>query len=171
MPLVILPEASDAKRRSSSDWGQAMDWKSLLFSFEGRINRAKYWLAVLIFAVVYVVVGIFVALLMTALGQNTALIVGGLVGLAALVFGIWAGLAVGVKRLHDREKTGWWLLVFWLLPGVIGSAGSAIGGLAGGILSLASLALSIWAIVELGCLKGTTGQNKYGPDPLPPEPA
>ena len=37
------------------------------------------------------------------------------------------------------------------------------------VLSLASLAISIWAIVELGCLKGTTGPNMYGPDPLPAE--
>jgi uncharacterized membrane protein YhaH (DUF805 family) len=34
------------------------------------------------------------------------------------------------------------------------------------LFSLASLAISIWAFVELGCLRGTAGPNKYGPDPL-----
>jgi uncharacterized membrane protein YhaH (DUF805 family) len=39
----------------------------------------------------------------------------------------------------------------------------AAGGL---IFSLASLAVSLWALVELGFLRGTAGPNRYGPDPL-----
>lgn len=34
------------------------------------------------------------------------------------------------------------------------------------IFGLASLAISIWALVELGFLRGTVGANRYGPDPL-----
>ena len=52
-------------------------------------------------------------------------------------------VAIGVKRLHDRNKTGWWMLII-LLP--------VIGGL--------------WYLIECGFLKGTTGPNTYGPDPL-----
>jgi uncharacterized membrane protein YhaH (DUF805 family) len=36
------------------------------------------------------------------------------------------------------------------------------------ILHLVSFAITIWAIVELGFLRGTIGPNRYGPDPLPP---
>lgn len=59
------------------------------------------------------------------------------------IFYFWAHLAVNVKRWHDRDKSGWWVLIE-LIP-LIGS---------------------IWALVELGCLKGTYGKNRFGPDPL-----
>lgn len=88
-----------------------------------------------------------------------------------------SGLAVGAKRLHDRDKSGWWLLLFYIVPSVllglgmaiaiIGAAGSSGGtGMLGLLLILAGPAVAIWAIVELGCLRGTVGPNQYGPDPL-----
>jgi uncharacterized membrane protein YhaH (DUF805 family) len=46
---------------------------------------------------------------------------------------------------------------------------SGIGNMAGDasfVFSLAGFAISIWACVELGCLRGTAGPNRYGPDPL-----
>lgn len=39
------------------------------------------------------------------------------------------------------------------------------------LISLVSLALSLWAFVELGCLRGTIGPNQYGADPIAPAPA
>ena len=145
-----------------------MDWKALLFTFGGRINRGKYWLGVLILFLLYIAAGIVFGIFYGIAGETVGMLLGGLVGLAALIVGLWAGVAIGIKRLHDREKSGWWLLLFWVLPGILSGIGSALGGI-GMVLSLASLAISIWAIVELGCLKGTTGPNMYGPDPLPAE--
>lgn len=55
----------------------------------------------------------------------------------------WASLAIAVKRAHDRGRSGWFVLV-GLIP--------IVGGL--------------WLLVELGFLKGTDGDNAYGPDPL-----
>lgn len=52
------------------------------------------------------------------------------------------GLAVGVRRLHDRDKSGWWLLIGFI-------------PLIGGII------LIIWFAKE-----GTSGDNQYGADPL-----
>jgi uncharacterized membrane protein YhaH (DUF805 family) len=78
-----------------------------------------------------------------------------------------SSIAVAIKRLHDRNKSGWWLLVFYLLPGVIGNIGPYTG--LDIVFQLASLALSIWALVELGFLRGTSGPNQYGPDPLVPK--
>jgi len=43
-----------------------------------------------------------------------------LLGFILLVVGTWSGLAVGVKRLHDRDKKRWWILLFWLGPGILG---------------------------------------------------
>jgi uncharacterized membrane protein YhaH (DUF805 family) len=80
---------------------------------------------------------------------------------------VWVGLAVATKRLHDRDKSAWWLLLFYALPAVLGNVGDAAGGI-GGMLSLVGVAISIWAMVELGFLRGTPGPNRYGPDPLGP---
>ncbi|HUD89552.1 MAG TPA: DUF805 domain-containing protein [Xanthobacteraceae bacterium] len=144
-----------------------MDWTSLLFSFHGRINRAKYWLIILI----YVIVGLILGVIGLALGQGVAMqVLGGIVELVALV----SSLAVATKRLHDRGKSAWWLLVFYLVPGVLTGIGAGIelssGPMAlGGLFTVVGLAVGIWAFVELGCLRGTIGPNPYGPDPLGPQ--
>jgi uncharacterized membrane protein YhaH (DUF805 family) len=67
-------------------------------------------------------------------------------GLIPFVMGVLillAGICLHIKRCHDRGKSGWWCLLL-LIP-VVGT---------------------IWAIVDLGVLEGTPGQNAYGPDPL-----
>ena len=90
-----------------------------------------------------------------------------LLGLILFIAATWSSLAVGVKRLHDRDKSGWWMLLFWLGPSVLGGWPTATPDLAGGfIFSLAAAAIAIWGFVELGCLPGTPGPNQYGPDPL-----
>jgi len=152
-----------------------MDWTTLLFSFQGRINRAKYWLAVLIYVVVWIV---FIAAVFMWIGgmniDNLFSFAGAglliwLIGFILFVAGIWSGLAIGIKRLHDRDKSGWWILLFWLAPGVLSSWQTATPDFGGSfVLSLAAIAIGIWAFVELGCLPGTPGPNQYGPDPLGP---
>ena len=134
-----------------------MDIVSLLFGFQGRINRAKYWIAV----VIYMAAMVIVAALAMAAGMALVFFIVAVVVYIPMVI---SGIAVGIKRLHDRDKSGWWLLLFYLLPAVLSWAGVAIG--LNFIFSLASLAVSIWAIVELGFLPGTAGANRYGPDPL-----
>jgi uncharacterized membrane protein YhaH (DUF805 family) len=74
--------------------------------------------------------------------------------------------AVAVKRLHDRDKSGWWSLVFFMLPGVLSGLSKSFEGGHGAIFSLAGAAVAIWGFVELGCLPGTPGRNRFGADPL-----
>lgn len=74
-------------------------------------------------------------------------------------------IAVGLKRLHDRDKSGWWLWVFYAGPSLLSGVGKMAGD-AAFVFSLAGFAISIWAFVELGCLRGTAGPNRYGPNPL-----
>ena len=94
-------------------------------------------------------------------------------GIATTVFVVATvtGLASsGVRRLHDRGKTGYWLLLYYLLPSMMWkSAGVDAVGLASWLLILGIL---IWAIVDLGVLRGDTGSNDFGPNPLAgnPEP-
>ena len=150
-----------------------MDWQSLLFSFRGRINRAKYWLAVLVFVVADAVLG----LLGWVLDNGVAFqILSFVVNLAVLI----ASIAVCIKRLHDRDRSGWWLLLFYVGPiavALIGgfffwAAADTVGmsaewsylGLR--LCLLGGIALAIWGFVEIGCRRGTAGYNRFGPDPL-----
>jgi uncharacterized membrane protein YhaH (DUF805 family) len=146
-----------------------MDNSTLLFSFTGRINRAKYWFGVLLLFIYWVVVSIVLWTLFGMMGQ-AGYILAIAAGAAAAVGGLWAGLGIGIKRLHDRDKSGWWLVLFWVVPGILSGIGTASGsGSVGLLLNLASFAISIWGFVEIGCLRGTEGLNQYGPDPLPPQ--
>jgi|SRR5579871_6282907 len=118
-----------------------MNIMHLLFSFQGRIRRLHYWLgAIGAGLVVGVVVGILGSMAGFASGSPNGLVLA-LIGVIYLAL-FWVSIALGVKRCHDRDKTGWFLLI-GLIP--------IIGGL--------------WLLVDLGFLDGTQGPNKYGPSP------
>lgn len=155
--------------RDSADSGRCfVDWQMFLFSTAGRINRAKYWLAALLYTVVTCVAYIVALLLLLSLSDATAVIlyVGGGVLFLLLFF---SGMVVAIKRLHDRNKTGWWCIPFLVLPGLLQGAANGLVSLETGLgLSVAGMALGIWGIVELGCLRGTIGPNRFGDDPLAP---
>jgi uncharacterized membrane protein YhaH (DUF805 family) len=55
----------------------------------------------------------------------------------------WPAIAISIKRWHDRDKAGWWLLI--LFVPVVG----------------------IWNLIECGFLPGTPAANRFGPDPMP----
>jgi uncharacterized membrane protein YhaH (DUF805 family) len=121
---------------------------NLLFGFQGRVNRAKFWLVALGIFVVEVI--LFAAILgcaaMSGDPEQIAAAIGPLAGVVIFAFAViatWISIAVAVKRYHDRNKSGWWVLIV-LVP--------VIGGL--------------WYLIECGFLRGTPGPNTYGPDPL-----
>ena len=117
-----------------------MDLKSLLFSFHGRITRLSFWVVTL-FLIGW---GIFLQQLMGPYGPDNPMTVGsGLVMSINFVIVLWIGLAVQIKRWHDRDKSGWWTLLN-LLP-VIGQ---------------------IWILIECGVIRGTVGDNRFGRDPI-----
>ena len=122
--------------------------QGLLFSFQGRINRAKFWLVhVVMWVVVLVVFGAILGSAAVSSDPQAALqsvgVVGGLILLVVYILALWIGLAVAAKRWHDRNKSAWWILIVFV---------PAVGGL--------------WYLIECGFLKGTTGPNQFGPDPL-----
>jgi uncharacterized membrane protein YhaH (DUF805 family) len=149
-----------------------MDWWAFFFSFRGRINRAKYWLALLIFTIV----GVVQSLIGLAFGNAVILhMFNFLIDLAVLV----ASIAVAIKRLHDRDRSAWWLLPFYLGPFALAGVGGAImwaGASSVGLTEDWSLfprlcllggpALLVWGLVEIGFRRGTAGYNRFGPDPL-----
>lgn len=127
-------------------------------SFNGRIPRKTFWLAILVMIVItwileFVLFAAFGANMMAvdpnATPEAQALAAQEAMSAMMLPLGIlilitlWPSLAIYTKRWHDRNKSGWWSLI-GLVP--------LIGG--------------IWMIVELGFLRGTEGPNRFGPDPL-----
>ena len=142
----------------------------LLFGFSGRINRAKFWLALSIYVVFFfAVVGVT-----AAVASSMTTVFGA--ALAAYVPLIVSGVAVGTKRLHDRNKSAWWLAVFYAGPLLLNLLGYyVLGGdesnTINQVVTYLSFALNVWTLVELGCLRGTIGGNRYGGDPLAPQPA
>lgn len=115
-----------------------MDWKWLFTSFEGRINRGTFWMCVFILFVI----GAASSVLDTIAGTSSFADSGPIESIVGLIL-IWPSLAVAAKRWHDRNKSAWWILISFI---------PIIGWL--------------WALIENGFLKGTTGDNRFGPDPL-----
>jgi len=87
-----------------------------------------------------------------------------------------------IKRIHDRDKSG---ALVWALYGplilaiivtiatvIAFAAGSSDTGWSFGIVAavfwVAVVGVSIWFFIEFGCMRGTIGPNRFGPDPVPP---
>ena len=140
----------------------------LLFGFSGRINRAKFWLAALIYVVFF---GAVIGITMAVSSSLNAMLAAALIAYIPLII---SGIAVGIRRLHDRNKSGWWLLVFYVAPLLLNLvSGYALdeAGMAHQAALFLSFAINIWALIELGAMRGTIGPNQYGNDPLAPQPA
>ena len=154
-----------------------MKLQKILFSFDDRIGRRMFWLAILGLIVAALVLTIAPFLLGN---QEWVFLILALTSQFIWLLSLWPILAVGSKRLHDRNKNGWWLLVFWLLPFVLFCGGFSIvlfddprtgrsgDFVTGSVLIFASLPPGLWGIVELGILPGTKGPNPYGADPAQP---
>ena len=122
--------------------------KDLLFGVHGRVNRAKFWLVALGIFVLEVIIFAVLAgtTAMSTDPQQAMANIGPVAGIILFVFGVvalWISIAVAIKRYHDRNKSGWWVLIVFV---------PIIGGL--------------WYLIECGFLRGTPGPNNYGPDPL-----
>lgn len=166
-----------------------MSWSHYLFSFDGRINRAKWWLFLLV-AVAYVIAS-FILFFVFGMIVGVLATIWAVLSLLGGLLLAYASFAVGAKRLHDRTKSAWWLLAFYALPYVLvvvtfstvvwgalagtgapGADPGAPGGMAemivmgGWWLNVVLAGVLLWGVIELGILKGTDGSNRYGADPL-----
>jgi uncharacterized membrane protein YhaH (DUF805 family) len=106
-------------------------------NFSGRAIRSEYWYWTLFVFVLVGVLGIIDEWLNPGLSMGAFSIFNGLVSLALFL----PGLAVSVRRLHDIDRTGWWLLLSFTVIGIV--------------------LLIVWA-----CQPGTSGPNRFGPDPM-----
>jgi uncharacterized membrane protein YhaH (DUF805 family) len=163
-----------------------MSVEKLINAFRGRASRLQFWVVVAV--VVPALMVLLLCFWMYALsipgayenGDPTPLptdplgIAGAVAWLVALAVLIVGFLAAAIRRLHDRDKAWWWVLVFVAAPDLLDfyafsqtvtRGGENVGGLAQ-LCELAGYALSLWGLVELGFLRGTAGENRFGPDPL-----
>ena len=171
-----------------------------LFSFEGRINRARYWQATLIIVCWMIfLAGLTISLAVLFGGTGPinlgygfqdifkifdpasyrSLSLADLPGIffktAFSVLFVWVWLATSIKRLHDRDKSGWWVVLFFtvplynkfvdLLPDDSYFLYAALP------LGLIALAGCIWIFFELYILRGSRKTNRFGADPLAPPPS
>ncbi len=121
-----------------------MEWYTMVWKkyaqFDGRSRRKEYWIFALFNAIVSIVV--YAAMLAAfAAGQRY---IGMILAVVCIVYGLAGlipGIAVSIRRLHDTNKRGWWLL-FALVP--------FVGG----------LVLLVFMVIE-----GDSGPNLYGPSP------
>lgn len=121
-----------------------MRFIKFLFSFSGRFGRGQYWLCQFLSLLIPFGLIVLMGILFAALGFR-----GGEAAAAedpfifvTVVAYFWILLASHAKRWHDLGRSGWWQLV-GLIP---------FGG--------------IYVLVMCGCVRGDTGPNHYGPDPL-----
>jgi uncharacterized membrane protein YhaH (DUF805 family) len=153
--------------------------------FSGRSRRMEFWMWQVFQIALYILVVIFSiglggsAMMMVGNDPSRALAAGGMIILIFALYGIYClavfipSLAVAVRRLHDTNRSGWWVagpIVPYILLVVAGgiASGSPDSAPVAGILGLlATLALFGFVIVLLVFyfLDGTPGTNRYGPDP------
>lgn len=144
-----------------------MDWKTLFFSFDGRIGRRTWWLA----SIFLLSTGTVLTTLINPQGWLGAppTPADTLLSLAMII----PETAVSVKRFNDRDWPQWMpygislsmivltvLLHYQLIlerdPPTIADA----------LIVAAVLAMIAVVIIDNGMRRGTTGANRYGPDPL-----
>ena len=100
--------------------------------FTGRASRTEYWMFFLFNLIIAIAIGIIEGLV------GSPGVIGMIYSLAVLI----PGIAVGVRRLHDTDRTGWWLLI--------------------SLVPLIGLIVLIVFFVQAS----TEGENQYGPSPV-----
>jgi uncharacterized membrane protein YhaH (DUF805 family) len=180
----------------------AMSYFHFLVRFDGRINRAKYWLVLILFfpftaafTIDHQPYGPYVdvddvfgivnsAAIRRALDALLAVDITSPATLFPILFRLivtplvaWCLLVTSIKRLHDRDRSGWWMIPFVVLPGIVkqfspltvSAPQTVLDVIAVTVIAAALVAvigLYLWGLIELFLLKGTTGANRFGPDPL-----
>jgi uncharacterized membrane protein YhaH (DUF805 family) len=182
-----------AKSPTSPAAPQAAGFLAMLFAIDGRMSRKPYWLiGIVLLLFVIVVTAVLTAIGVATF--NVALVEGlaAALELAILV----PTSAVMAKRFHDRDRPGWLVLllivptlvsVFGDLLGLTGRPeplpdipatatffeawlqvmqARAVNRTFEFALGLWMFAVIVWFFIELGFFRGTTGPNRFGPDPL-----
>jgi len=170
-----------------------MDW-NFFFGFDGRINRAKLWLAMVVLLGLMMFVGLVIIAIHSLFGGPPYFHFGAkdlfklvdpdayrslmwadlprlLIKLVGTTLLMWIYFATSIKRLHDRDKSGWWMVPFFAVPGLYNQFADRLPNSYADLpLAIAALVLCLWGFIEMYCLKGSRKTNRFGADPLAPPP-
>ena len=114
-----------------------MGLANYFFGWNGRIGRLQWWLGGLVQAVILAMVAV---LFVTGAGTKNFFLV--VFSIPLLFIALWFGVCLTIKRLHDHNKSGFWFFLYFIpIVGII------------------------WQLIECGLLRGTEGDNDFGPDP------
>jgi uncharacterized membrane protein YhaH (DUF805 family) len=131
--VVVLPQqppgnSSGARKEDDMNWYLEVLKKYAVFS--GRARRKEYWYFVLFNLIIVIILSIIDQVIGSAVLST-------IYSLGVLI----PSIAVAIRRLHDTNRTGWWLLI-WLIP-IIG-----------------------WIVfIIFMVLDSQKGENQYGPNP------
>ncbi len=134
------------------------NFKEALFSFEGRMRRLHFGLISMVawFVIVAAVAVFFISIMGMEANPDEDAMFGMALGLGSggalcllAIPALWISLATQIKRLHDLEKPGTWVLI-----GILGGMIPFLGG-------FISLGFFLWLVFA----DGTPGHNQFGPDP------
>lgn len=154
-----------------------MDLVRLLFSFDGRVDRARYIVVWLALAALWPIAWFNFPFHFAARWEI-------LYWIAAIPM-VWISAAITVKRLHDRDRSGWWAVAVLTLGALsfhnkrlffgtgLGASGPPDNDFLFMCLAIALTPLKLWAAIEVIFLIGTDGPNRFGPGPTrrpPPAP-
>ncbi len=144
---------------------------NLLLGFEGRISRTQFWIGlVILVAAEFILMWLLGIPFFPAVMKNFA---ARLIEFALQLVMLYPTAAIAVKRLHDRDKPG--VYVLWLVGLTLVVAFTSLFGLTGDpknmnwldwILGFCAIVIGLAFLIELGFRRGTDGENQYGPDPL-----
>ena len=156
-----------------------------LFSMDGRLSRKHFWLGyVLTMLGLNIAAWMLVAALvygLQAVGSSGGFIVFtsfGIFSFVWIIVNLWATIAAPMKRFHDLNVSGWWVLWFWLMiyggfilgrtlqQNTFGGDGLESGF--GSLFVIGSVVAALVQFVWLGFFPGSVGSNKYGDDPIRP---
>jgi uncharacterized membrane protein YhaH (DUF805 family) len=169
----------DSSASRSQQKGITMEWMLMPLrryaEFSGRSRRMEYWM----FFLFQILINVALYVLMLVVGGSAMMLGADSGGMAALGIGaiiiailylivtvglIIPALAVGVRRLHDTNRTGWWLLAP-LAPYVLLIVGAATEMTAVSVIGVIGVLIAGVAVIVFMFLDGTRGDNKYGHDP------
>jgi len=135
-----------------------MNIQQWCFSFNGRIGRRDFWIWIITWLVL-MAVAMGIASQQWVAIQTVAF---------AVVVMLWPTAAVLVKRLHDRNKAGWWallLVVAWLLA--VGNWQMLAPVWQWGLGRFIPTLVVVMMLLDCGVFAGSAGDNRFGPEAKP----
>lgn len=118
-----------------------MEWYTTVLKkyveFSGRARRKEFWMFTLFNVIISIILGIIDRIIGTDYGNGSSGLLSTIYSLGVLL----PSIAVGIRRLHDTNRSGWWILI-----GLIPCVGWII-------------------LIVFYATEGVAGPNQYGPDP------